>query len=479
MPRKAVSSITITKNVEPPRYAEITLYTTAPVNLAPTAPSATITWSTGAVAINTLGWSSTAPTQIASSDQAVYSSRIHFIDTTPPYTTTTATGSTPVAATNFSGLVSFTEGNFELNGATVTNIDGGNIATKTITATQIDVDTINIENMSAGNLSDTGVPTGTKKGVRIQDDGTFVAGDAAEYIRWDGSALSVQGNIFNITPNRIIGFAGDWFGITAATADFNLVPMLETLGGAGTYSFLLVGAGGGGASRNGSGSLHGGAGGGAASFVYDWNGTTTMVATVAAGGGGVNQGSNGGNGGDGGTSTFSIAGVIAAMATGGEGGHTGFAIGGIGSFPQGKGQFPLQAEVRRGGRGGLGFRGFQQTASGGGGGGVDAFGIAEENGRNSNGGLIGDSVKGGNCFGTNLGWLGDGTVVTGNVVLSTASPESLIQRGSLFTGGDGGTSSSFSGPGLGGGGGGTVHGGSGDAPGAAGGGSGGLFISRL
>ena len=278
--------------------------------------------------------------------------------------------------------------------------------------------------------------------------------------------------------SRIIGFGGDWYGITSAATDFNLVPMLNTLGGAGTYSFLLVGAGGGGRSASSSGTLGGGGAGGAATFVLDWDGVSALTATVPTGGSGRPQGSNGGNGGNGGTAQFKIGGVIYAQATGGTGGNLTSAPGGVGSFPQGTGLFPDYAEIRQGGRGGQGSRPFQGTAVGGGGGGVDAFGIAAANGRTSDGTDTG-LTNGGNCFGTPLGWLGDGTVVSGNNVLSTTSPGNLITRGQLFTGGQGGTTASFSSPGLGGGAGGTVHGGSGDAPGSSGGGGGALFVSKL
>ena len=47
------------------------------------------------------------------------------------------TGSTPKEGISFSGLVTFNSGNFALDGSTITSIDGGNIATNTITATQL------------------------------------------------------------------------------------------------------------------------------------------------------------------------------------------------------------------------------------------------------------------------------------------------------------------------------------------------------
>ena len=462
------------------RYAEVTLYTNPTVANAPSAPSATITWSTSAISSITSGWSQTPPTISASSSNSVYSSQLIFIDSTAPFTTTTVTGTTPIQSINFTGVVTFNSGDFIIGGSTITTIDGANINTGTITSDQINANAITGKNVTVGTLTNTNVPTGNLKGVRLQSDGTFIAGNAGEYLRWDGSELTVQGNIANINPNRISGFAGDWFGITAATSNFDITNILDTLGGAGIYSFLLVSGGGGGASYNGSGGLFGGGSGAAANFVYDWNGSTALTATVGDGGNGISGGQQG-NGGNGSSSTFEIGGTTYVSITGGSGGSSGTSAGGVASFPNGTSIFPIQAEIRAGGAGGNGLLAYQQSATGGGGGGVDAFGIAADNSRTTSGANTGGSTAGGNCFGTSLGWLGDGTVVKGTNVLSTESPESLRYRGALFTGGQGGSSAANSGPGIGGGAGGTVAGGSSgnSSPGAAGGGSGALFITRL
>ena len=124
-----------------PRFAERTLYTNPAVSIAPTTePSARITWSTGALSAITSGWSETPPTQTASSNLTVYSSTFVFINTAGTATNTTAVGSAPIQSTNFTGLVTFTGGDFAVDGATVTNIDGGNITTGTIQANALDVD---------------------------------------------------------------------------------------------------------------------------------------------------------------------------------------------------------------------------------------------------------------------------------------------------------------------------------------------------
>ena len=122
-----------------PHFAERKLYTNPAVTSIPSAPNATITWSTGALSNITAGWSETPPTQVPSSSSDVYESTLIFADTTPPFTTSVATGSSPRIGINFSGLVTFNAGDFEVDGSTITNIDGGNITTGTITAKQLEL----------------------------------------------------------------------------------------------------------------------------------------------------------------------------------------------------------------------------------------------------------------------------------------------------------------------------------------------------
>ena len=136
-----------------PRYAEIVLYTNPAVVQAPNAPSATITWSDGDISSITSGWSRTPPTEVVSSQQRVYSSRLVFVDSTGVRTTSSDTGDQPVQATNFSGLVTFTGGDFAVDGATITNIDGGNITTRSITASQLETGTITANEIATGAIT--------------------------------------------------------------------------------------------------------------------------------------------------------------------------------------------------------------------------------------------------------------------------------------------------------------------------------------
>ena len=130
-----------TNGSDAPRFASRTLYTNpAVVTPSNTTPTATITWSTLAISSISSGWSLTPPTQIANATQKVWSSNLLFADVSPPFSTTGATGSTPIEGVSFSGLVSFVDGDFALDGSTITNIDGGNITTGSIVADKITVD---------------------------------------------------------------------------------------------------------------------------------------------------------------------------------------------------------------------------------------------------------------------------------------------------------------------------------------------------
>jgi len=130
-----------------PRLATVRVYIGA--TSQPSAPSATITWSTLAISGLTSGWSLTAPTIDASSTTTYYFSDISFTDATASATTTNATGTTPTRSVNFDGIVSFTNLNTRLADAS-TVIDGDRITTGTIDATQVSVTNIRADSISVG-----------------------------------------------------------------------------------------------------------------------------------------------------------------------------------------------------------------------------------------------------------------------------------------------------------------------------------------
>lgn len=104
---------------------------------APSAPTATVTWSTLVLSGLATGWSETAPTASATSTTLIYFSDLIFTDDTGVATTSSDTGSTPIEGTSFSGIVTFDNGDFALDGNTVTGIDGSNLSDTSITSGKI------------------------------------------------------------------------------------------------------------------------------------------------------------------------------------------------------------------------------------------------------------------------------------------------------------------------------------------------------
>ena len=256
-----------------PRFAELTLYTNPAVTSTPSAPSATITWSSGAISGITSGWSRSPPTQTATSNASVYSSQLVFIDVSPPFTSTTTTGSTPVQGTNFSGLVTFTGGDFAVDGSTITSIDGGNITTNTITATQIASNTItatqiaanavtaskiNVSNLAAisatlgsvnidaanitsgtiasariGNLNANNITAGTLSADRLIGAGISAANSTAVNIAAELNNFNVNVTLSGLRAGtRVIGIAGV-SGRSTATNGRRSFTTTATLSGAG------------------------------------------------------------------------------------------------------------------------------------------------------------------------------------------------------------------------------------------------------
>ena len=336
-----------------PRFAEATLYTNPAVATAPSAPSATITWSTGALSSITTGWSQTPPTQIASSTDVIYSSQLVFIDTTAPFTTTTDTGTTPVQGTSFGGLVSFTGGDFAIGGSTITNIDGGNITTDSIKANSLDIDgTLTMDAPTSAFIA------GRTGASDFGTDGYFVGRTSTDGISADGFQLShtsvasgaivtdgtnvasgtVQGVIHDDTQGlRIYEPVFYERGVnTGADALLDAQGETATLT-AGEIHYVTVwggGAGGGGASNSGGGAGTAGTAGGSSTIQLSgasgFTGTRNYTAsggTAGAAGSGFNVGGPGGTGGE------------TAFGQGGNGGAAGAIVneqingGGNGSSP--------------------------------------------------------------------------------------------------------------------------------------------------
>ena len=136
-----------------PRFISRRVYISSASGV-PSSPSATLTWSTLALSSLTSGWSETAPTAIATSTTLVYFSDFLFSDDTGAATTSAATGGTPKEGISFSGLVTFNNGDFALDGSTITTIDGGNVAAGTVTANKLSASSISGLGLTIGTLSD-------------------------------------------------------------------------------------------------------------------------------------------------------------------------------------------------------------------------------------------------------------------------------------------------------------------------------------
>ena len=140
------------------RFASRTLYTSAALVVtltdpAPSAPVATLNWATGAVTIAGGLWSETPPTVTSSVQGTIYVSNVIFYDPTGEEDTTDATGSAPTPSFNIVGAVSFVGGDFSLDGSTITTINGGNIATGSITAEQISADYAYVGELNADRIT--------------------------------------------------------------------------------------------------------------------------------------------------------------------------------------------------------------------------------------------------------------------------------------------------------------------------------------
>lgn len=322
-----------TDGADAPQIGQRIIYTNPAVASAPSAPAATITWSTGALSGMSSGWSESPPTQSATSSNSVYSSVVVFNDTSGSATTTTATGATPVKATEFSGLVTFSSGDFSLDGSTITNIDGGNITTGTVNAGAL----------TSGNLSvgSDAIPT-SGSGAKLTSTGDVTFGSTDRYVAWDESAadLRIQGDIINVSETSAGVASSSWVQIDTSQS---LTNVMSALGGAGPFAFIMVGGGGGAAAcgfqNNGSNenqpryntTAHAGGASGYANWIYEWDGTTAVSVALGTGGNGGHRNQNNSNqrmaladGATGNASTFSVGGTTVVTTNPGRGGGNSF-----------------------------------------------------------------------------------------------------------------------------------------------------------
>lgn len=273
-------------------------------------------------------------------------------------------------------------------------IDGNLLVTGTVTANSINADAITGKNVTVGTLTSTSVPTGSQKGARIQADGTMFVGDKNEFFRWDGSVLSVSGEIVNLDDFNKTPYSGGWSSFSATKS---LTSKFNDLGGEGLYRICLVGAGGGGAAGGNSGDAlyaKGGSSATAAYFTLDWNGSSSLNFVSGSGGAG---GSNENDGNNGGSSLFQIGGLTVVTCQGGLGADnaSGTATAGR-SAPLAPSDSSISGFVGiAGGAGGSST----STGAATGGGGVAAFGVSASNCRGGNVTTSYSATAGGGPFG--------------------------------------------------------------------------------
>ena len=299
-------------------------------------------------------------------------------------------------------------------------IDGNLLVTETVTANAINADAITGKNVTVGNLTATTVPTGTQEGARIQADGTMFIGNREEYLRWDGSVLSLKGEIENLGDFNKSPYSGGWSSFSASNT---LTSKFNELGGEGLYMLFLVAGGGGGSAGGNSGDglyAKGGSSGTAAYFLLDWNGTSALSFVSGSGGAG---GTNQGTGTNGGSSLFQIGGSTVITCQGGLGASNSTSTATAGrSAPSA----PSNASISNfaGIAGGAGGSNSSAGAASGGGG-VAAFSLGSGDCRGGNVSTSYSATSGGGPFGRGL----DGT--SNGAYSGPSSPE--ISTGTTST----------------------------------------------
>jgi hypothetical protein len=349
-----------------------------------------------------------------------------FSDVSPPFSTTSATGSTAIQGTSFSGLVSFTGGDFALDGATITNIDGGNITTGSI---------------SGGSIPDANAPpSGSEEGTHIDlSNGKMVIGDADEYLWYDGTKLVLQGELINLAKQYFDGLAGAWQIVQDDVADLSGHQAFAE--GAGLYRIIMVGGGGGaGSGSRVNSAASGGGASGIAFFTLNWDGTTAIANTHGDAGASTGTNSSGVTASAGGAATFSVGGSVRVTVNGGGGGQnhsasnkTTLATGGAGGTAALTSAHASVSDTtfRSGGAGGNAKRNVNTNvvAACSGGGGVDFFGNGDTHAgnatQNSSNNSTGSQAAsgGGGPFGPSA----DVVVVTGNGASTGAVNQSAGQ----------------------------------------------------
>ena len=200
--------------------------------------------------------------------------------------------------------------------ASTTNISGGQINTGIVTGGDLTINSTNYEPNAGNGGFALGIPaSGTGAG-------RFVVGSPTYHLWWNGSELSVQGRIANVTDALL---RGEGFP-SGSAQEFNtnnqLGGALTGIYGAGIYVAILWGGGGGGGAgtnnADNSGSARGGSSGGMAICAFEYDGTTALNASLGSGGGGAVSNRDYAVAGNGGASNLTLGNTVIMTANGGS-----------------------------------------------------------------------------------------------------------------------------------------------------------------
>jgi len=140
------------------RFAEGYVYYNTATSSAPSGPgSGTLTWSTGAISGMNSGWQQSPPEMGAGASGQYYYARWTAQQNSSSDTTNSVTFGTVTLGHNFEGLVTFSSGDFQLDGSSITTIDGGNITTGTISLQALNSNTSFSESSHTFALATTGL----------------------------------------------------------------------------------------------------------------------------------------------------------------------------------------------------------------------------------------------------------------------------------------------------------------------------------
>jgi len=200
------------------RFAEGYVYYNTATTSAPSGPgSGTLTWSTGAISGMNSGWQQSPPEMGAGASGQYYYARWTAQQTSDTDTTNSVTFGSVTLGHNFEGLVTFSSGDFQLDGSTITTIDGGNITTGTISLQALNSSTSFSESNHTFALATTGLSIG---GTSYDTTAKFVSSHAG-----DCTALFCQ----------YTGSDTDSFGLASVTDAGQAAGF--SYGNSGTYGF--------------------------------------------------------------------------------------------------------------------------------------------------------------------------------------------------------------------------------------------------